>query len=83
MPPVIDKTKCNKCGVCIAICPLDVLHSSSEGFPETRYPEECWHCNACKLDCSKQAIHLRFPLPTMLSYTAASTASQKPAGGER
>ena len=72
MPPVIDKSKCINCGVCIDICPLDVLHSSKTGnFPDIRYPEECWHCNACKLDCPVQAIDLRIPLPATLVYTRA------------
>lgn len=78
MPPVISKDKCNKCGICIAICPIDVLHwSKSDGFPEVSYPEECWHCNSCKLDCAPKAIQLRIPLPAMLLYTNAPKASPK------
>jgi len=76
MPPVIDKTKCNKCKICVQNCPLDVLHTDADGFPEVRYPEECWHCNACKLDCPNNGIELRFPLPAMLLYTSAT---RKPA----
>jgi len=73
VPPVIDKKLCSKCGVCIENCPLDVLHQSKvDDYPEVRYPEECWHCNACKLDCPSGGIQLRFPLPAMLLHTSAS-----------
>ena len=73
MPPVIDKTLCSKCGLCSENCPLDILHTSAvDGYPEVRYPEECWHCNACKLDCPNGGIQMRFPLPAMLLYTNAS-----------
>lgn len=76
MPPVIDKALCNKCGVCVENCPLDVLYSSAANdFPEVRYPEECWHCNSCKLDCPSGAIERRFPLPAMLLYTSAPARS--------
>jgi len=72
MPPVIDKTICGNCGTCIDNCPLDVLHWSADGREtEVKYPEECWHCNACKLDCPNGAIQLRLPLPAMLLYTAS------------
>lgn len=77
MPPVIDKTKCTGCRTCAAICPLDVFGRQSAGVrvPEIRYPDECWHCNACVLDCPAQAIRLRFPVPTMLLYTDAPAIS--------
>jgi adenylylsulfate reductase subunit B len=72
MPPIIDKGKCHCCGTCVDICPLDVLHfSDANSSPDIRYPEECWHCNACKLDCPTGAIELRIPLPATLLYTAA------------
>ena len=73
MPPVIAKNKSIKCGICTEICPLDVIHKAkADNTPEIRYPEECWHCNACKLDCPVQAIDLRIPLPATLMYTEAA-----------
>lgn len=69
MPPVIDKDKCSSCGTCADICPMDVLYLSKENdLPEVKYPEECWHCNACKLDCPEEAIKLRIPLPATMLY---------------
>jgi NAD-dependent dihydropyrimidine dehydrogenase PreA subunit len=30
--------------------------------PEIRYPEECWHCGACRQDCPTGALEITFPL---------------------
>jgi len=69
MPPIIDSEKCTACGICVDICNYDVYYGSKDGeVPVVTYPEECWHCNACVLDCPEQAIRLRIPLPAMLLY---------------
>jgi len=44
-------------------------------IPEIRYPEECWHCNACVLDCKQEALSLRIPLPFMMLNVDAKKAS--------
>ena len=41
--------------------------------PEIIYSEECWHCNACVLDCKTGAITLRIPINYMLLHTDVST----------
>lgn len=67
MPPVINKEKCQKCGLCAQICCMDVYGPAKAGvYPAVRYPEECWHCRACVMDCPVGAIDLRYPLPMML-----------------
>ena len=73
MPPVIEKEKCNGCGWCLDICPTDVFGPSNSGddVPTVRYPEECWHCNACVLDCRPLAVVLRIPLHAMMLYVSA------------
>ena len=70
MPPIIDEDKCNGCGTCVDICLQDVFFGSKEKeVPVVSYPEECWHCNACVLDCPIEgAIRLRIPLPLMVCY---------------
>lgn len=66
MPPLIDKDKCNGCGICDLHCPLDVIYFDKiANFPEVRYPDECWHCGSCRLDCPAGAISIRFG-PEML-----------------
>ena len=69
MPPIIDEKKCTGWGTCAQICPLDVLKfHKQEKRVEVRYPEECWHCRACAIDCPKQAIKLRYPLSHMMLH---------------
>ena len=70
MPPVIDEEKCSGCGTCADICLQDVFFGSEKGeVPVVSYPEECWHCNACVLDCPVEgAIRLRIPLPLSICY---------------
>ncbi len=78
MPPIIDAEKCKPCGTCAAICPVDVFENIGPGkTPLIKYPDECWHCNSCALDCPKQAITLRVPLPAMMLYVDAPRASKR------
>ena len=70
MPPVINEDKCTSCGKCVDICSEDVFFGSKKGeIPVVPYAEECWHCNACVLDCPVEgAIRLRISLPAMVCY---------------
>jgi len=70
MPPIIDRNKCTACGNCMDVCPQDVFFGSEKKkTPMITYPEECWHCNACVLDCPTHgAIRLRIPLPMLMCY---------------
>jgi len=72
MPPIVDTQKCKPCGLCAQICPTDVFaRGNPKAAPEVRYPEECWHCNSCVLDCPQSAITLRIPLPAMMLHVEA------------
>ena len=70
MPPVIDKERCSRCGLCVESCSEDVFCGSGDKeTPVVAYPEECWHCNSCVLACPLDgAIRLRIPLPMMVCY---------------
>lgn len=54
----IDEKRCNKCGVCIDMCPMDVLHFGKRGFPIMRYRDDCWYCDVCVFMCPRQAVTL-------------------------
>lgn len=70
MPPVINDEICTGCGICVERCPQDVFFGSErKKQPVVSYPEECWHCYACVMDCPTEgAISLRTPVPMMLNY---------------
>ena len=73
MPPVINQELCTGCGTCADICPMNVFEQDSpRTAPRIVYGEECWHCNACVLDCPKKAVTLRIPLNYMLLHVDAS-----------
>ncbi len=71
MPPLIDGEKCRHCGTCVEICNSHILVVGQDGIPVVRYPDECWHCDSCVLDCPAGAIRLRIPLPYMLYHVEA------------
>lgn len=66
MPPVFDYQKCNGCGICELYCPGDVIYmeggDKDSRRPVLKYPEECWHCGICRLDCRRGAVSYKFPL---------------------
>ncbi|MGD9123751.1 MAG: 4Fe-4S binding protein [Desulfarculaceae bacterium] len=51
-----DPKKCNRCGICIDMCPMDVLRFSDEGLPFMRYRDDCWYCDVCVFVCPRKAI---------------------------
>ena len=62
MPAKIDLKKCVKCGTCVDHCPEDVIVMTKAKVPKVKYPDECWHCGACMIDCKAKAIHIELPL---------------------
>lgn len=79
MPPIIDRNKCIGCGTCADICNSHIfVHDRArDKVPQVKFPEECWHCDSCVIDCPKQAITLRIPLSYSLLHIDASTLKQK------
>lgn len=73
MPPVVDSELCIVCGKCVEICPLDVMKKKDDRII-VMYPDECWHCRACVMDCPKEAIRMRYPLSHMLLHYDAPKA---------
>jgi len=63
-PIVFDREKCAGCNRCVDACPIDLLLPAGSGCdtPEAGYPDECWYCGCCAMECPHGAITLRHPL---------------------
>ena len=71
---IIDKERCKGCGLCVIVCPKNVLELSEEVnamgyFPAYQArPEKCIFCTTCCLICPDVAI--------AISKQAEETAEQ-------
>ena len=70
MPPVINDNKCVACGRCAEFCSEDVFYGWKKGEkPVVTYPDVCYHCNCCVLECPVEgAIWLQIPMTMMVPY---------------
>ena len=63
--PVIDKSKCVKCGVCVNICPVkpEALNwpDKSKSKPPVYNYSKCIRCFCCQELCPENAISLKKP----------------------
>ena len=66
----IDYSLCNECGICIDVCPLDVIRLDEKtGKPLIKYLRDCQSCFLCEIECPTEAIFVtpdretRVPLP--------------------
>lgn len=59
---IIDKERCKECGLCISVCPQNILENSEEinshGYHpvEVKNQEDCIGCGLCALMCPDIAI---------------------------
>jgi adenylylsulfate reductase, subunit B len=62
MSTVIDYKKCIGCKKCYDLCPMDVITwDQQKDMPEVTYPEDCWFCGVCWMECPKRAIDIVYP----------------------
>jgi len=54
----VDRKKCNHCGLCVEMCPMDVLQMGKGKVPFMRYRDDCWYCDVCVAVCPRKAITL-------------------------
>jgi len=65
--PRIDYRYCKGCKGCYNECPSDVFGWDDEkGLPTLNYPEECYYCGTCEIECLEQAINLMLPIHVMV-----------------
>lgn len=53
----IDRSKCNDCGVCYDVCPMDVFRKLGV-VVYMAYPEDCMTCHLCEDYCKQDAIYV-------------------------
>jgi len=57
-PVHIFSSWCKKCGICISVCPKNVLERGSDGIPFAARPEDCIKCGLCDIHCPDFAISI-------------------------
>ena len=58
----VDEKKCTKCGLCVRICPAQIINFGDLGLPEmnARLEGRCLQCGQCVLFCPACANELSF-----------------------
>lgn len=56
---VIYEKRCKACGICLALCPRQVIAANSDGKPVPTAPERCTACGLCETHCPDLAIVIR------------------------
>ena len=59
--PQIDTAKCTGCGLCVKVCPKNVLAVVKQ-LPVVVNPEACDYTTACQEICPTGAINLLFEI---------------------
>ncbi|ACA59310.1 methyl-viologen-reducing hydrogenase, delta subunit [Candidatus Desulforudis audaxviator MP104C] len=56
--PMVDDTKCDRCGRCVSECPTGAMRFITEGKPPVPDPLSCRHCGICQGGCPLQCVAL-------------------------
>lgn len=70
-PIVIDADKCAGCNRCADACPIDIfMPGEGRGEPPyAAYPDECWYCGCCVMECPAKAVTLTHPMMNRVRFT--------------
>lgn len=55
MAAIVDKDKCDGCGECVEVCPVDAIELQNE---KAAINDECIDCGICVETCPNEAILL-------------------------
>jgi NAD-dependent dihydropyrimidine dehydrogenase PreA subunit len=84
MPVKINYHLCRGCKACYRECPADVYGWDKErDIPYTAYPDECWHCGICRMECPENAIDLTLPPQCLLDLNVRFLSELGGTGGVR
>ncbi|MEM3723183.1 MAG: 4Fe-4S binding protein [Candidatus Hadarchaeales archaeon] len=62
MAVIIAREKCTSCGLCVKLCPGDLMALDPKtGKARIRDNDDCWNCWVCVKYCPTQAITLKLP----------------------
>ena len=61
--PVVDKNKCDGCGLCVSVCYCNALVLVG-GVVTVVETEECGWCTECEAVCPTRAIACHFEIAT-------------------
>lgn len=61
-PVQIQTELCKACGICIGVCPKQVLMAGRHGVAEVERAVDCTACRFCELHCPEFAISVRAPV---------------------
>ncbi len=57
LKPVVDKSKCIRCGTCWIFCPEYAFEEDEEGYFIPNY-EYCKGCGICAVECPARCIRM-------------------------
>ena len=64
--PVIDRTRCTMCGICVRMCPVEPKavdwHQGDSSRPPKHDYDRCIRCYCCQETCPEGAISISSPL---------------------
>lgn len=59
---LIDRNKCNKCGLCILVCIVNLWSKIDDKITiSDDYKEKCLECAGCYQVCEPNAISFQYP----------------------
>lgn len=72
----LDKKKCIECRICYERCPEGSYGLDENGKVYVRYPEECWLCGSCEMDCPVDAIQVVYEANSRPMFVGKAVAGK-------